>query len=1033
MSIHYNAFISYRHHPDDIKVASSIHKSLEHYHVPKSIRSKTKGIERIFRDKEELPITSNLTDDITEALKNSDYLIVICSEHTKESIWVQREIETFLQTHPKNKVLTVLASGEPYDTIPEILQYEELKDPSTGEITRKPIEPLSCDWRQKKRKAIQEELPRLASALLGCGYDELRQRLRQYRMRRTIGLFSGALAVCMALTGYFIYTSIQIQQANQQLSQANQEIQKANDQLEQANIEIQNNLNQALINQSKFLASASEERMSAGDRLTAITLALAALPTEETIRPYVADAEYALAKAAGLYQGYDFMAVAAISPGALIRDYRLSQGGDYLYVLDSRNIMTIWDTNSFLQVKTFSVGFQADSFLISDIEHIIFADTANHAMVCMDSQGNVLWRLEHMIDYAVSNDTLYVLEKDYSSYDKPAVMRCIRMSDGADTMDPVELPFGENHSAPSGIGQTTIEQGQPIILKYYAGSKNEFVALDMESETIRSIMTTDEYVLHVSIASNGNILFMIYDSSSPMTGIIYDMTVAAPTRDMIQCYHADTLEFLWEREIISYLNCGLSTLTPIPGTDNLFCQKDDGFYILSGNTGEILSQCQAPSLPISAIVDDTRVRGVLADGSFYVYSFEDNSCSSLSFMEGELNQGYIDFDSPYGATYYVSPRITTQIYVYRYTCDDTWTAFTQDSYSLSTKTSLSSPNYLAQMQYNNTLYILNLHDHEMLTVQNINGTTLIAFSEDESSLWIRKNSGDAICVDTATGLFTEYSLPVYPEDSKLSSGFLYTKGILYYTCSNSEETSLCSFDPKSETGKVILTIQEPNAISLNAATKDFSIVTDSEQKTLLIRHSNGEQILISDTCSVIPAFAANEENKQYAVASSNTVNLLDSNGNPVGKIDLQSNQAISLYYYEDTLYVLCDDGLVYRYTAAGQAVDRIALDLFDTFFSKVQSKSVNPGDITWTVTPNHEILLTVFRAGNLINHESGGVRGYILNCYGYDAASDFFLVSDDRGIGSYPRRDTQQVIAIARDALNGFTLTQEQKDYYGIS
>ena len=113
MDIHYNAFISYRHHPTDIKVATQIHRLLEHYKVPRSLRKNNQGITRLFRDKDELPITSNLTTDITNALENSDYLIVICSTHTKESVWVQREIETFLKTHDRSKVLTVLVDGEP--------------------------------------------------------------------------------------------------------------------------------------------------------------------------------------------------------------------------------------------------------------------------------------------------------------------------------------------------------------------------------------------------------------------------------------------------------------------------------------------------------------------------------------------------------------------------------------------------------------------------------------------------------------------------------------------------------------------------------------------------------------------------------------------------------------------------------------------------------------------------------------------------------------------------------------------------------
>ena len=98
MNIHYHAFISYRHHPDDIRVATEIHRGLERFKVPKAIKQRSKAPLRLFRDKDELPITSSLTDDITRALENSDFLIVICSEHTRESVWVQREIETFLRT-----------------------------------------------------------------------------------------------------------------------------------------------------------------------------------------------------------------------------------------------------------------------------------------------------------------------------------------------------------------------------------------------------------------------------------------------------------------------------------------------------------------------------------------------------------------------------------------------------------------------------------------------------------------------------------------------------------------------------------------------------------------------------------------------------------------------------------------------------------------------------------------------------------------------------------------------------------------------
>ena len=81
----YNAFISYKHAKLDTAIASHIQRKLEHYYVPHKLKKKIKHqkITRIFRDKDELPITSDLTETITNALRQAEYLIVICSTNTK--------------------------------------------------------------------------------------------------------------------------------------------------------------------------------------------------------------------------------------------------------------------------------------------------------------------------------------------------------------------------------------------------------------------------------------------------------------------------------------------------------------------------------------------------------------------------------------------------------------------------------------------------------------------------------------------------------------------------------------------------------------------------------------------------------------------------------------------------------------------------------------------------------------------------------------------------------------------------------------
>ena len=153
--VEYNAFISYRHTIRDSLVAAHLQKALETYRIPRQIR-KSLGIEpikSIFRDEEELEATSDLRSSIAQALAASDYLIVVCSPDTASSEWVAWEIETFLSTHDLSKVLTVIASGDPAEVIPDRLRGEGL-------------EPLACNYTGPFKAADKIELPRLIATIL---------------------------------------------------------------------------------------------------------------------------------------------------------------------------------------------------------------------------------------------------------------------------------------------------------------------------------------------------------------------------------------------------------------------------------------------------------------------------------------------------------------------------------------------------------------------------------------------------------------------------------------------------------------------------------------------------------------------------------------------------------------------------------------------------------------------------------------------------------------------------------------------------
>lgn len=205
----YDAFISYRHLEPDQFVATNLHKKLERFKLPKSAIKLVSGektkIERVFRDEDELPLSDNLSDPIDQALSNTDFLIVICTPRLSQSRWCLREIETFLQLHDRKHILLVLAEGEPDESFPEILTYEDVEEKDKdGNIVkiRRTLEPLAADVRGKdnkeRLKAMDTAVIKLAAAMFGLNFDDLKQRHREQRLRSLAFVWSGISAAILA-------------------------------------------------------------------------------------------------------------------------------------------------------------------------------------------------------------------------------------------------------------------------------------------------------------------------------------------------------------------------------------------------------------------------------------------------------------------------------------------------------------------------------------------------------------------------------------------------------------------------------------------------------------------------------------------------------------------------------------------------------------------------------------------------------------------------------------------------------------------
>ena len=242
ISTQYSAFISYRHQTPDQEIAKKLHHLIETYSVPSALR--TDGARhpgKVFRDQEELPLSSDLGRDIEAALDNSDWLICICSPRYLESRWCQRELEYFIEHKGRDRVLTVLAEGEPQDSFPELLRFET--DENGNQVER---EPLAADVRStdlaESLKKLKKEKYRILAPMVGTSFDGLYQRQRRRTMRNVL---AAALAAVAILGGFLTYALIQnakITEQNEQIKAQNEKISTQNTELTEKNkkIETQN-------------------------------------------------------------------------------------------------------------------------------------------------------------------------------------------------------------------------------------------------------------------------------------------------------------------------------------------------------------------------------------------------------------------------------------------------------------------------------------------------------------------------------------------------------------------------------------------------------------------------------------------------------------------------------------------------------------------------------------------------------------------------------------------------------------------------
>jgi hypothetical protein len=201
----YRAFISYNHR--DGRFASRLHRRLESVAVPKAYQTEGTGtrLRPVFLDRQELRAGPDLGHEITAALRESAWLVVVCSPASVASDYVRQEIQKFKAIHGPDRIAPIIVSGEPYsggdqECIPAALRFESNPDGTLSDVACAPV--LAADARPEGDGFANAAL-KVAASLIGSSFDELRHRRLQQQMRLLAAAMVAAMVVAVGLAaGY---------------------------------------------------------------------------------------------------------------------------------------------------------------------------------------------------------------------------------------------------------------------------------------------------------------------------------------------------------------------------------------------------------------------------------------------------------------------------------------------------------------------------------------------------------------------------------------------------------------------------------------------------------------------------------------------------------------------------------------------------------------------------------------------------------------------------------------------------------------
>ncbi|WP_029233221.1 toll/interleukin-1 receptor domain-containing protein [Butyrivibrio sp. VCB2006] len=1039
MAIHYNAFISYKHAELDNKVAAAIEWDLEHYHIPKKIQKKTgyKKIERIFRDKDELPITSDLSGTIEEALFNSDYLIVLCSTNTHLSTWVEREIKLFLQNHPQENVLTVLVDGEPHDVIPEMLQNREVvrqNDKGESVTVFEPVEPLSCDYRLSRREAKSVELPRLAATLIGCSYNELMNRQRQYKMKRLTAIFSGAMALAVGFGAYMFYS----------------------------NARINENYRQSLINQSKFLSNESDRLLDNEQRIDALHLALAALPSEkEPDRPVIPEAVSAVSKASLAYVAKTSSNITAVWDYTMpdtIENYIVDYDGSTLAARDRLHNVKVWDVDTHEEV--FSYANPED-----DIDNIAYIDKDTLLMLSSFTlravdvyDGSVKWEYERFESTSISGEPQVMDDGSVLVSTSSKGLYKLDVNDGSIIKKYTTKAGDEYSESGSFYGFELSDDQKKVILGAATEGYHDTIIRVIDLETgvesevdlvAQGYMEEDDDIRTFRILEDGSVMLAIdVDDGYGNYGFL-NMNVLSTSHKSIYCFNED-LTLRWQQDF------AMNAISYDSKFVDIIAEKAVGFF--SGNkfnvwdlaTGELRNEYNVNDSIIAATQKKDRGYPTLYTNMGGMAT-PDNSEGSDSISVMDYFADNIEKVKVWQGVY-TWARTSHKIVFYATSVyDENFTKFSDSPEIKSIVASYGnlSGDYLTYMDDDDENTYIDLFDASekkyVGRIQLGEGTKyyydLIAI--DNGKIYVTCDKDRTLKLLIADIDSLEVEERVLQEDFSSSSGIVpdYKDGkLIYFNYGDYVHKSVVIYD-----------IEKGHDLKQWGIEQEYGSGSPQTiycpEKEIIYQTGKYDQIVNATTGEVTEVLhSANYQGTTKVVLDAENDKILTTDNQEVVVYNMAAEELYSIstpnvdvfgmtIYTPDTkdavkeLLVVYSDGYLYRYNAeTGEYIGQCELT-----YSSVYKNA----EFSFDMEKRH-LFVNMGAILNIVDIDDWFEITYLTTCFGYHDATDSFICfsrdkeSTDSFIGYFNQYTVDELIQRAKDMLKGSEMSEDLKNYYGI-